>query len=141
MQLLRKNLWATIFVCWLIALVATAGSLFLSQVMGYAPCVLCWYQRIAMYPLLIIFTVGLMAKTNEVHLYSLPLSIIGFLVALYHNLIQWEIIPEAASPCVQGVSCSTVFLGWLGFITIPLLSLTAFTLITSILLLSRKQNG
>ena len=101
MQKILKNPWVLMFVCWFVSLVATTGSLFFSQVMGYSPCVLCWYQRIAMYPLLLIFSISLVKETKETDLFALPLSIIGLLIALYHNLIQWEIIPEAASPCVQ----------------------------------------
>src|SRR5690606_22881454 len=74
---------------------------------------------------------------RDVHLYAWPLSILGNLLALYHLGVQYEIIPEAASPCVQGVPCSSMYIHWLGFITIPFLSLIAFSLIN--LLLCKSQ--
>ena len=120
------------------ALVATLGSLFFSEVMKFTPCVLCWYQRIAMYPLVVILTVGILRKNKEIHLYVLPLSIIGFIIAAYHNLLYYHIFPESIVPCIQGISCATRFFAWYGFITIPLMSLTAFTIITICMLLYRK---
>ena len=107
---------------------ATLGSLFFSEIMLYPPCVLCWYQRISMYPLVILFAMGLFGqRPNEVVKYALPLSLIGWGIALYHNLLYYNILPESASPCLQGISCTSVQLQWLGFITIPLLSLIGFT--------------
>jgi disulfide bond formation protein DsbB len=106
-----------------------AGSLFFSDVMGFPPCVLCWYQRIAMYPLVFIFLVGSFRKSHETFFYSTPFIVIGWLMALYHNLIHYEIISEEISPCVEGVSCATVYINWFGFITIPLLSFAAFSML------------
>ena len=112
------------------ALIATAGSLFFSEVLGYPPCVLCWYQRIAMYPLVFVLAVGILRQDLRVYLYVLPLSVIGLTISIYHNLLYIGIIPEAASACRAGVSCTTRFFEWFGFITIPLLSMTAFSVIT-----------
>lgn len=127
-----------IFFAWLVALVATLGSLFFSEVMEFIPCTLCWYQRITMYPLCIILLIGLLNKDNQVNSYAIPFSLVGLLLALYHNLIHYEIISEEASPCVAGVPCSTKYIEWLGFITIPFLSFVAFTFIT-ILLFSKES--
>lgn len=128
-----------IFLCWFIALVATMGSLFFSQVMEFPPCVLCWYQRIAMYPLVVLFLVGAFQGAKATYWFSFPLVIFGWLTAFYHNLLHYEIVPESASPCLEGVSCSTVYIEWLGFITIPVMSLTAFTLIGLLLLSLKKE--
>jgi len=128
-----------IFICWLVAGVSMAGSLFFSQVMEFPPCVLCWYQRIAMYPLVLIFGVGLFSKNKETFLFSFPLALSGWLIALYHNLLHYEIVPETASPCLEGVSCSTVYINWFGFITIPMLSFIAFSIIIITLLKLRKN--
>lgn len=125
--------WWIIFFCWLIATLSTLGSLFFSEVMEFPPCVLCWYQRIAMYPLVIIFLVGSFQPLKYTVRFSLPLVFIGWLIALYHNLLHFEIIPEEASPCLEGVSCSTIFIDWFGFITIPLLSFVSFSIILGIL--------
>lgn len=131
-----------ILACLIIASIATLGSLFFSDVMGYMPCVLCWYQRIAMYPLVILFLVGIFQSTKSTIYFTLPLVSIGLLISTYHNLLHYGIIPEAASPCRSGVPCSTVYINWLGFITIPMLSALAFgaILIILIILLKRKTH-
>lgn len=128
------------FVCWIVALVATLGSLFFSEVMGFPPCVLCWYQRIAMYPLVLIFTVGFFKRPEATFDFALPLVVIGWIVALYHNLLHYGIIPESASPCLEGVSCSTVFINWMGFITIPMLSFVAFSFLLVLLFVLKKES-
>jgi disulfide bond formation protein DsbB len=107
--------------------------------MEFPPCVLCWYQRIAMYPLVFIFLIGSFHDIKSSWIYSLPLVITGWVIAVYHNLIHYEIIPENLSPCLEGVSCATVYINWFGFITIPLLSFMAFSTL-GILLLLLKRN-
>jgi len=136
----NKLTFNLIFLAWIISCIATLGSLFFSEVIGYPPCVLCWYQRIAMYPLVIIFAVGSFSSDKTVFRYSFPLALIGWITALYHILLYNGIIPEEASPCVEGVSCSSVFINWFGFITIPLLSFTAFSLILTLLFLYKKKD-
>lgn len=118
---------------------ATLGSLFFSEVMSFIPCTLCWYQRICMYPLSILLFIGLFFKDNSVFKYSIAFVVLGMAFALYHNLIHYDIIPEAASPCVMGVPCSTKYIEWFGFITIPMLSLIAFTLIALCLIKFKKE--
>ena len=127
-----------VFAAWITAVIATFGSLFFSEVMGFIPCSLCWYQRIAMYPLVAMLGVPLWKNRSDFKLYVYPLSIAGNLLALYHLGVQYEIIPESASPCVVGVPCSSMYIQWLGFITIPFLSFIAFTLIN--LLLWKTKN-
>lgn len=117
---------------WLVSLIAMLGSLFFSDVMGFVPCTLCWYQRIAMYPLVLIFGIAVWKNRQDVLTYSFPLSIVGMLISIYHLGVQAEIIPEGASPCVQGVPCSAMYIQWFGFITIPFLSFIAFSLINLI---------
>lgn len=133
--------WTFLFLSWIIASFATMGSLFFSEVMSYPPCLLCWYQRICMYPLAVILMVGLFPFEKAVLKFSFPLVVIGFLIALYHNLLYYEILPESAAPCSQGVSCTTAQLEWLGFITIPLLSLTAFFLLFILLTLTQRTSN
>lgn len=131
--------WMIIFCAWIISAVATLGSLFFSEVMMLPPCILCWYQRIAMYPLSILLFVGLLKIDRSLFRFTAPLVLIGWAIAVYHNLLYYKILPESASPCVKGISCTTVQLEWLGFITIPLLSLIGFTLILACLLFFRKN--
>ncbi|MFP5491212.1 MAG: disulfide bond formation protein B [Bacteriovoracia bacterium] len=131
--------WFKLFVLWIVSVGATTGSLFFSEVMLLPPCLLCWYQRIAMYPLVLLFGLALFPLDMKVIRYALPLTLIGWGIAVYHNLLYYKLIPEHMAPCTQGISCTTVQLEWLGFITIPLLSLVAFTIILSGLIHLRKS--
>jgi disulfide bond formation protein DsbB len=136
MSFLRKN---ALYIAWTQALVATLGSLYFSEVMHFTPCVLCWYQRIAMYPQVLLLGAGIIKRDKNVIVYSFPLAVIGFLISIYHNLLYYKILPEAAAPCTAGVSCTTKFFAWFGFITIPFLSLAAFTVIIVCLVLFMKN--
>lgn len=118
--------------------VATAGSLFFSDVMKLPPCVLCWYQRIAMYPLCVILAVSILRRDGMGRIYGLPLAIAGFAVAVYHNLLYYRIIPDSITPCTSGISCTSKQVEWLGFVTIPLLSLMAFFCVIVLLYLAGK---
>jgi disulfide bond formation protein DsbB len=129
-----------LYAAWLFALVGTIGSLFLSEVMLYPPCVLCWYQRVALYPLVVIIGVGIATRDSTVTRYALPLCLIGLLIAIYHNLLYYGFIPESITPCTEGVPCNAKQLELLGFITIPLMSLVGFAAITFCLFLARKKN-
>jgi disulfide bond formation protein DsbB len=130
--------WMLIFSAWVISAISTLGSLFFSNVMMLPPCTLCWFQRIFMYPLVAIFLTSLISFDRSVIKFSLPLVVLGWLIAVYHNLLYYNILPESASPCIQGISCTTVQINWFGFITIPLLSLTAFTLLIVLLLQTQR---
>lgn len=135
----KNTEWTLVFLCWLIASISMLGTIFFSEIMKFPPCELCWYQRIFMYPLVLIFLVGILSFDKSVLKYSFPLVIVGWVVSIYHNLIYYKILPESAAPCVQGVSCSAVYIEWFGFITIPLLSLLSFTLLLLLLtILYRK---
>jgi disulfide bond formation protein DsbB len=123
----------------IITLMATLGSLFFSEVMQFIPCTLCWYQRILMYPLLVIFLIKLLFPQEHFFKYAITFSVLGLLMSSYHNLVMLKIIPETLSPCVQGVPCSVAYIDWFGFVTIPLLSWTAFVLIVFILLFGKKR--
>lgn len=93
-----------------------------------------------MYPLVIIFAVGIWKRDKNIPYFALPLSIIGLIVAAYHNLLYYKIIPESLAPCTLGISCTTKQIEWLGFITIPFLSLLAFIAVTLLLLLFKKYS-
>lgn len=126
------------YASWFIALIATAGSLFFSEVMKLPPCVLCWYQRIAMFPLVFIIGAGILLEDARLRYYALPLSFAGLAVSFYHNLLYYKIIPDSIKPCTAGVSCTSKQIEWLGFITIPLMALSAFAIINMLLLLDRQ---
>jgi len=129
-----------IYICLIQTLTATLGSLYFSEIRHFVPCVLCWYQRICMYPLVVILLVGLSEKNNQIHRYILPLSVTGWLIAIYQNLLVYNFIPQSSFSCRTGLSCSLGYINWLGFITIPLLSLIAFTVINiCMVIFSRNQ--
>jgi len=123
----------------LIALSATLGSLFFGEVMKYPPCTLCWYQRICMYPIVIILGTALWTDDREYFQNFLPLSLIGLLIASYHNLLYYGVIPDSITPCSQGVSCTTKQIEILGFLTIPLMSLLSFIALTVLGFLELKR--
>jgi len=130
-----------LYIAWIQALVAMLGSLYFSEIAGFAPCLLCWYQRIAMYPLVVVLAVGIARRDRFVHWYALPLALIGFAVAVYHNLMYYGFIPEKMAPCTIGASCNAKYIEWLGFITIPFLSLCAFVVIIGCLLIHIRSSS
>jgi disulfide bond formation protein DsbB len=109
--------------------------------MELPPCSLCWYQRIFMFPLAIVLLVGLLSSDLRCTRYALPLAIGGWLLAAYHVLLHTGIIPEAAAPCSQGVSCTEVDFELFGLLSIPVMALIAFTAIGAGLLLAIRRNS
>ena len=131
----KSSNWTILFICWLLASVSTMGSIFFSHVMEFAPCVLCWYQRIFLFPLVIILALGLFPFDKSVVKYALPIAILGWLTAAYHNLLYAGIIPESIQPCSQGVSCTEEYIDLFGFLSIPMLSLLSFSTIVALLII------
>ncbi|WP_049928857.1 disulfide bond formation protein B [Halopiger goleimassiliensis] len=115
--------------CTLVAVVATAGSLYFSEVVGYIPCELCWYQRILMYPLVVVLGVAALENRGGVWKSALPLSGLGVVVAAYHSLLQ--VTADAGMICGVGAGCGSVDWRGFGVFTIPRLSLLAFVLISA----------
>lgn len=130
-----------LYAAWLLALVGTVGSLFFSEVMQYPPCVLCWYQRIALYPLVVIIGIGIATRDRSVVKFALPICLIGLVIAFYHNLLYYGFIPESITPCTEGVPCNAKQIELLGFITIPLMALGGFVSIATCLILSRPKKN
>lgn len=129
----RFSLWLnrnSMYVALLAALIATCGSLYFSEVRGYVPCVLCWYQRILMYPLTGVIAVGLLRRDRNLPYYVLPLSLYGVGMSGYHYLLEKTDLFAGSAACAQGVSCTTQWINWFGFVTIPFLAFTAFLIIT-----------
>ena len=133
-----KTGWALLFITWVLVTVAMLGSLFFSEVMDVPVCVLCWYQRIAMYPLVLILAIGLLPYDPRVLRYAAAFTCLGWLIALYHVLLVAGIIPESAQPCVQGIPCSETHISLLGFLSIPMLSLLTFTAIGVLLFYTHR---
>ena len=131
--------WTLLFFAWLVATIATVGSLFFSEVMMFPPCVMCWYQRICMYPLVVILLVGLFPLDTTVTRYAMPLTLIGLFFAIYHNLLYYKILPVSVQPCSQGVSCTSDYINWFGFITIQFHSLVAFVMVLILLIIFKRK--
>ena len=119
---------------WTISILSVFGSLYFSEIMSLAPCKLCWWQRICMYPIAAIMSVAILKKDNKAFMYVLPLSIFGSLLAFYHTLLQAGIIKETLISCtIDGaVSCANKQINWFGFMTIPFMSMVAFIGITAL---------
>lgn len=128
-------------IAWLQAFAATVASLFVSEVIKLPVCSLCWYQRIFMYPLVLIIAIGILKKDNFLPTYVLPLSVAGMFTALYQYLLQMQIIPPAWVPCSTGVPCDTKDIDLFGFITLPLLSLMAFLVITVCMIIFQSKQS
>jgi len=123
----------------IVVLIATLGSLFYSEIAGYEPCKLCWFQRIFMYSQAFLLGLALYKKDMGIAPYSLLLSAIGAVIAAYHYLLQLNIVPSLPCSAVgYSVSCSQIFVMNFGYITIPLMAFTAFLLL-AILGLIRKR--
>lgn len=121
-----------IWLAWLVALVATVGSLIYSEVIHFVPCRLCWYQRIAMYPLSFVLLVGAIRREAVVKYYGLPLALVGLAISVYHNVIQFYPSLEGGS-CDPLNPCSARSVEVFGFIDIPFMAGAGFILISVLL--------
>ena len=133
--------WMLVFGAWIIASASTLGALFFGEVMKLPPCSLCWYQRIFMFPMMLILPFGLFPFDRNVVRAVVPLAGFGGLIAALHVLLVEGIIPERVAPCRQGVPCSETVAEWFGFVTIPLLSFVAFAAIAALLILALSRSS
>lgn len=106
-----------------IAFVTTLGSLYYSEIAGYPPCTLCWYQRIAIYPQTIVLGVAALRRDTRVWLTSVPLAVAGILLSLWHVII--ERVPSLAGPCESSNPCAIKWVAEFGLLTIPTMALVA----------------
>jgi len=132
--LIKQNALTSAFI---IASTATLGSLFFSEVAGFGPCKFCWYQRIFMYPMSIILLVSLLKNDKNVVRYVLPLAIGGGLIAVYQYIMQ--LFPTVIRCSEEVAECSSIQVAQFGFVTIPLMSATAFALIILLSLIAAKK--
>ncbi|MBX3141771.1 MAG: disulfide bond formation protein B [Trueperaceae bacterium] len=138
---MKQGSSSLIYPAWLVAIVATLGSLYFSEIRHFVPCTLCWYQRILMYPLVLVLGVASFTQDTKVVRYALPLSALGILVSGYHILVE-RIPGFGHGVCSSGVPCSLKYIDWLGFITIPTLAFVAFIMTTVMLtLVARRSAG
>ncbi|HEX9664584.1 MAG TPA: disulfide bond formation protein B [Patescibacteria group bacterium] len=127
----------------IVALLATLGSLFYSEIAGFEPCRLCWYQRILMYPQVILLALALWIRDKKnIVVYSLGLSIVGAVIAGYHYLLQIGVVKSSSCEVVgYSVSCSQRFVMNFGYITIPMMALTAFGLIIVFMIIKKLASS
>jgi disulfide bond formation protein DsbB len=128
-ELLGNN---AIWLAWIVALVCTIGSLIYSEVVHFVPCRLCWFQRIAMYPLSIILLVGALRREAVVRFYALPIALIGLGISIYHNVVQFFPSLEGGS-CDPLNPCSARSIAVLGFIDLPFMAGAGFIVISVLL--------
>ena len=129
-----------LYLAWIVALIATLGSLYFSELRGFNPCILCWYQRICMYPQVLLLGIAAFAGEVGIRRYALPLAVIGWFTALYQNLETWGVVPTLKACSINSSSsCGTPWPVWGDnealnrALSIPVLSLVAFTLIIALL--------
>ena len=133
-----ERTWQMLFLSWLVALAATLGVLFIGEVMGQEPCMLCWYQRAFMFPLAVVLGAACLLSDAGIWRYGLPLAAFGWVIAAYHTLLVAGVIPKPLEPCGVGVSCTSDDMMIFSVVPIPLLSVGAFSAIIVLLLLVRK---
>jgi disulfide bond formation protein DsbB len=119
---------------WLVATVATLGSLYYSEIANFVPCRLCWYQRICMYPLAVILLVGLLLRDRRVRWYAMPFVVVGAPVSLYHWLVERVDFFAKGSSCSVEAPCTVPWFEELGYVTLAFMALSAFLLIGTLLL-------
>lgn len=125
---------------WVTASLAMVGSLYFSEMANYPPCTLCWYQRIAMYPLVLLLAIAAFRRDIGHRLYAIPLAAVGAAIAAYHYLLEW--FPQIdTGACSAAVPCTQVWFREFGFISLPLLALIAFLLVITFLLLPPHRGG
>lgn len=140
---LRRVLWGyELWAAFVVAAIATGGSLFLSDIAHFVPCELCWFQRICMYPLSIITLLAAIRNDHRIAFYVLPLPVVGALVSTYHLLVENGVV-EQSTVCQLSApgGCATKWIEEFGYITIPILAITAFALLIVILGLAVSGSG
>ena len=138
---LRSVLWGyELWAAFVVAAIATGGSLFFSEIAHFVPCELCWFQRITMYPLSIVTLLAALAGDHRVARYLLPLPLVGAGVSVYHLLVENHVVgtPQA---CQIGIGCAVKWINEFGYMTIPTLTLTAFVLLIALLALAAAGSG
>jgi disulfide bond formation protein DsbB len=125
-----------LWLVFLVSSIATGGSLFFSEIAGFIPCELCWYQRICMYPLTIVTLLAALANDRRVARYLLPLPLVGACVSIYHLLVENHVVKEAQACLISAPGgCATKWIDKFGYMTIPTLALTAFVLCLELLVI------
>jgi len=140
---LRRALWGyELWAAFVVAAIATGGSLFFSEIANFVPCTLCWYQRICLYPLSIITLLAAIRGEHRIAAYLLPLPVVGACVSIYHILVENGVVGESTSCQISAPGGSaTKWINEFGYMTIPTLALTAAVLLIGLLSLAAGAGG
>jgi disulfide bond formation protein DsbB len=142
LRALRAGLWGyELWAAFVVAALGTGGSLFLSEIAGFVPCDLCWFQRICLYPLSILTLLAALRGDYRVVTYFLPFPLVGSCVSIYHLLIENKVISEPSACRIGGAGCAVKWINEFGYVTIPTLALTAFLLLIGFLSLAVAGAG
>lgn len=125
---------AATWLAFVVAATSMAGSLYMSEVAGFVPCVLCWYQRIAMYPLVVILLIAAVRGDRRAGRYAIPVAAIGAAISIWHIAVQ-RLPGVPSGSCSLDVPCTSIYVEVLGFITIPTMALAGFAAIITLLLI------
>jgi disulfide bond formation protein DsbB len=138
LRVLRSALWGyELWAAFVVAAIATGGSLFFSEVANFVPCELCWYQRICMYPLSILVLLAAVHGDHRVARYFLPLPVIGAGVSIYHLLVENHVVAQSQQCLISAPGgCAVKWINEFGYVTIPTLALTGFVLLIAFLALA-----
>jgi len=132
-SLIEHSRHLLLYAAWFVSIIAFLGSVTFSEVLKLVPCKLCWIQRIFMFPLVFIIGTGIIFKDQKLPFYVLPLSFSGLAVSFYHVLLYRGILPEAKGFCEAGISCTTKYVEFFGFLSIPVMSFLAFLIISALM--------
>jgi disulfide bond formation protein DsbB len=132
---------AAVPLAWLVALVATLGSLYFSEIADFVPCRLCWYERICMYPLAVVLGIATFRRDRDVRVYVAPIAAIGAVIATYHTWIQAYPPTGGTSFCTLDAPCTERYVWEFGFVSLPLMALAGFLFIVTMMLLARTTGG
>lgn len=136
-----RSAWTFLFLAWSISLGASLGVLFVGEVMGQAPCNLCWFQRAFMFPLVVVLGVASWRSDSAAWRYALPLALGGLLTAGYHSALYLGFVPAHLAPCTQGVPCTSADMTILGGVPLPVLAVVAFAAIAVLSLMVRRSES
>jgi disulfide bond formation protein DsbB len=142
LRLLRRAVWGyELWLAFVVTAIATGGSLFFSDIAGFPPCELCWYQRICMYPLSLLTLLMALRGAHRAARYLLPLPVVGAGVSVYHLLVENGVVGQSNACLISAPGgCATKWINEFGYMTIPTLALTGFALSLSFLLLASGEN-
>jgi disulfide bond formation protein DsbB len=122
-----------------VAVISMAGSLYFSEEALFLPCELCWYQRIAMYPLVVVLAIAAWHRDPAVRRYVVPVALVGGAISTYHVLVERFPSLETGA-CDPDNPCSLIWVERLGYLTIPTMALSAFALIVVLVAVARPAD-